>query len=102
VPCLIRRAALKAGMGTDDTAYKIPDLAAAPRNSEAAEGADIRSFQVAIARLKKRPGIENRLIHQPGPLSDYPDADIKRYAAVYKAGMAEVEKILKGVDCRPL
>lgn len=102
VPCLIRRGALKAGMGTDDTAYKIPDLAAAPRNSETAEGTDIRSFQVAIARLKKRPGIENRLIHQPGPLSDYPDADIKRYAAVYKAGMAEVEKILKGVDCRPL
>ena len=102
VPCLIRRGALNAGLGLDDTNYKIPDLAAVPRNSRTADGADIRSFQVAIARLKRRPGIENRLIHQPGPLSDYPDADIKRYAAMYKAGMAEVERILKGVDCRPL
>jgi 7-cyano-7-deazaguanine synthase in queuosine biosynthesis len=102
VPCIIRRAAFEVGFGADDTYYKVRDLTANPLNSLKAEGADIRSFQVGIARLKKNPGIEKRLIYQPGPLVDYPDADIKRYAAVYKNGMAEVERVLKGVKCKPL
>lgn len=102
VPCLIRRAALEEGFGSDDTIYNVKDLAAKTLNSLTAEGADIRSFQVGIARLKKRPGIENRIIYQPGPLSDYSAAEIKQYAAVYKDGMEEVGKILKGVKSKPL
>lgn len=102
VPCLIRRGSLKAGFGSDDTAYKLADLHAVPLNSETAEGEHIRSFQLAIARLKKRPGLARFLIHQPGPLSDYPDADLKLYEAVYRDGLAEVEKIVKGVVCKPL
>lgn len=102
VPCLIRRGALVAGLGSDDTYYKIADLAAKPLNSLTAEGVDVRSFQLAIARMKKQPGIERTLIYQSGPLSDYSEDDIKRYAAVYKDGMAEVARILKGVKCRPL
>lgn len=102
VPCLIRRGSLKAGFGSDDTSYKIADLHAAPLNSEDAEGEHIRSFQLAIARLKKRPGLARLLIHQPGPLSDYSDADLKLYEAVYRDGLAEVEKVVKGVACKPL
>jgi 7-cyano-7-deazaguanine synthase in queuosine biosynthesis len=102
VPCLIRRGSLKAAFGSDDTPYKIADLHAAPLNSEKAEGEHIRSFQLAISRLEKRPSLARLLIHQPGSLSEYSDADIKRYEAVYRDGLAEVEKIVKGVVCKPL
>lgn len=102
MPCLIRRAALVAGFGADDTPYKTADLTATALDSEKAEGSDVRSFQFAIARLKKRPALAQRLIYQPGPLSDYPQADIKRYADVYRDGIAEVARLLKGVECRPL
>jgi len=102
VPCLIRRAALENGFGADDTVYKIADLAANPIDSETANGSDIRSFQLAIARLKTRAHLARVLIHQSGPLSDYSDQDVKRYAAVYKSGLEEVERILEKVDCRPL
>ena len=102
VPCLIRRGSLMAGFGNDNTTYKIPNLNAAPLNSEKAEGEHIRSFQFAIARLKKRPNLARLLIHQPGPLSDYSDADIKNYEAVYRAGLAEVDRIVKNIICKPL
>jgi len=102
VPCLIRRAALKAGFGSDDTSYKVSNMQAKPLDSKTAEGENVRSFQLAISRLKKRPGLARVLIHQPGPLSDHSDTDLKRYEAVYRDGLAEVEAILKGVVCRPL
>lgn len=101
VPCLIRRAAMQAGFGSDDTPYRVTDLRSAPLNSEKAEGEHIRSFQLAIARLKKQPGLARLLIHQPGPLTDYPK-DLKNYESVYHDGLAEVERIVKGVVCKPL
>lgn len=100
VPCLIRRAALIAAFGKDDTEYTIEDLAADELNSAKARGEHVRAFQVAIARLEE-PSMARFLIHKPGPLPG--DAnELTKYARVYRRGMAEVGKLLDGVTTRPL
>jgi 7-cyano-7-deazaguanine synthase in queuosine biosynthesis len=101
VPCLIRRASFKAGIGVDRTKYRAPSLTAEIFNSHTARGADIRAFQVAIARLKADPHRAATDIHRPGPLIDHPDrwADYER---VYREGMAEVDRILRRVTAKPL
>jgi hypothetical protein len=40
-------------------------------------------------------------VHKPGPLSEYPAADIASYAAVFRRGLQEVSAILKGVTVKP-
>jgi len=48
VPCLIRRAAILEGWGTDDTPYRIPDLQAQVLDTNKAEGEHVRSFQLGL------------------------------------------------------
>jgi len=93
VPCLIRRAALR---GIDTTRYGIADLKAQPLDTGQAEGRQVRSFQLAIARLAKRPGLAAALIHKPGPLFDDP-ARQPALGAVYLRGMQEAGRLLAGV-----
>lgn len=45
--------------------------------------------------------IEQVIVHKPGPLSDYPDADIAAYASVFRRGIEEVGKSVKGVVVKP-
>lgn len=101
MPCLIRRAALVAGFGVDDTAYSIPDLRARILDSGKAEGSNVRSFQVALDRLFAEPNSARFAIHQPGPLTDHPQ-DWAAYESVYLEGMREVAVLLSGVLARPL
>jgi hypothetical protein len=72
LPCLIRRAALDIGLrpDADPTVYTIDDLTARPLDTRQSEGMQIRSFQLAIERLRTRPGLAPILIHKPGPLFD--------------------------------
>lgn len=101
VPCLIRRAALHEAFGSDDTPYRIADLHAQVLDTNKAEGEHVRSFQLALARLARKPGRARFDIHQPGPLIDYPDR-LPDYEAVYKRGLSEVGRLLRGVQARPL
>ena len=101
MPCLIRRAALIAGSGVDNTAYSIPDLRARILDSSKAEGSNVRSFQVALDRLFAEPNAARFAIHQPGPLTDHPQ-DWAAYESVYLEGMREVAALLNGVLARPL
>jgi len=98
VPCLIRRAALPPG---DTTPYTVPDLSAAPLDSNSAKGAQVRSFQLAIARVKARPELARLLIHKPGPLAEAPER-IDALAGVYRRGLEEVARLLAGVTTQPL
>lgn len=100
VPCLIRRAALQAGLGADDTTYTLPNLHAGPLNSAKAQGEHVRSFQLAIAQLAARPRSARFRIHQPGPLNDAP-AELPAYEQVYVNGLHEVGALLAGVVARP-
>lgn len=101
VPCLIRRAAIHEAWGHDDTPYRIPDLRAQVLDTNKAEGEHVRSFQLALARLARKPGRARFDIYRPGPLIDYPDR-LSDYEAVYVAGMREVGRLLDGVRARPL
>jgi hypothetical protein len=101
VPCLIRRAALMRGFGEDDTDYQLVDLNESEIDSLSAKGEHIRSFQVAIARLRNKPGRARFDIHKPGPLIDFP-GDWDDYESMYRDGMEEVASLLRDVEARPL
>lgn len=97
LPCLIRRASL---IDRDGTTYSLPDLHSTSLDTRQAEGQQVRSFQLAIDRLERRPELAKMLIHKPGPLYD----DAARHDAladVYRRGLAEVGILLKGVRTAP-
>ena len=101
VPCLIRRASLRAGLGVEDpTLYGVEDLRARTLATNRVEGEHVRSFQLMASRLKKTPGLAKILVHKPGPLIDSPD-EIPDYADVFRRGVLEVDKLLHGVKARP-
>lgn len=97
-PCLIRRASLLAT--GDPTNYGVKNLRAKRWDPTTAKGEQIRSIQLAAARLRSQPGIERLLVHKPGPLVDNPRS-LPELAAVYKRGLEEVELLLQDVKTRP-
>ena len=97
LPCLIRRASL---LGRDRTTYSLSNLKARKLNTNQAEGEQVRSFQIAIDRLAKRPELAPLLIHKPGSLRDVA-GDVDALAGVYARGLAEVGKLLAGVRAGP-
>ncbi len=101
VPCLIRRASLKAGLrSSDPTLYTVSDLAAQTLFTDRSEGEHVRSFQLMAKRLADRPELADILIHKPGPLTASP-AEIPDYADVFRRGVLEVAELLDGVTARP-
>ncbi|MDE3021535.1 MAG: hypothetical protein KGI54_06705 [Pseudomonadota bacterium] len=101
VPCLIRRASLKKGLGTaDPTLYTVPVLSAQALLTNKAEGQDVRSFQLMADRIKKRPELAKILVHKPGPLMDAP-SEVAAYADVFGRGVLEVAVLLRGVTAKP-
>jgi hypothetical protein len=85
----------------DTTTYAVADLKARALNTKMAEGREVRSFQLAIERLAKRPALAGALIHKPGPLSDDPGRQAA-LAGVYLRGMQEVGRLLAGVRTEAL
>lgn len=98
LPCLIRRAALR---GKDPTTYRVQHLRRAVLDSTEATGRQIRSCQLAIRRLSARPELASTLIHKPGPLFDFPNRH-SALADVYRRGMQELERLLRGVHVGPV
>jgi len=103
LPCLIRRAALAAGLrpDPDPTVYTVEDLTARALDTSQSEGAQIRSFQLAIQRLRARPELASIFIHKPGPLFDQSSARQAAIGDVYRRGLEEVGALLNGVRSRP-
>lgn len=104
LPCLIRRASLVSGLhpDPDPTTYTHQDLTARPWDTREAEGVQIRSFQLAIDRLRARPDLASILIHKPGPLSDETPVNREALADLYRRGLMEVGDLLKDVRTMPL
>lgn len=103
LPCLIRRAALIAALhpNVDPTRYTVDDLTARALDTRRSEGVQIRSFQLAIERLRIRPELAPILIHKPGPLFDESPARQAAIAGVYRRGLEEVGALVAGVRTRP-
>ena len=101
VPCLIRRASLRAGLGSPDpTLYTLPNLSDHVLNTRRAEGEHVRSFQLMIAKLKSDPKAARTLSRIPGPLNDAPD-EIDAYTDVFRRGISEVGALLQAVKAGP-
>ena len=102
LPCLIRRAALNHAFGHegDKTPYTLASLTAGALDTNGSKGQQVRSFQLAIKRLRDNPSLAKVMIHKPGPLPD--NLDYNELAAVYGRGMEEVGAILRGVRTEPL
>ena len=101
VPCLIRRASLKAGLGVDDpTLYTVKNLGAQTLATDHADGEHVRSFQLMAERIGKDPDLAKILVHKPGPLIEAPE-EIPAYADVFRRGILEVGKLLLGVKAKP-
>lgn len=103
LPCVIRRAAILKGLGqkADKTIYSLKDLSKKSLNTLTSEGRQIRSFQYALARLKRKPGLANLLIHNSGPLLSESPLNRKKLAIMYVRGMNEVKILLKKVQTIP-
>lgn len=95
MPCLIRRAALRAA--GDTTEYAVPDLTAVHLDTRKALGQQIRSFQYAVQKISSKPELATLYIHKPGPLSDESTARQAALADVYRRGLAEIDQLLKSV-----
>lgn len=101
VPCLIRRASLKEGLGAPDpTLYTVPDLTAQTLFTDKSEGENVRSFQLMARRLEKRPELAEILVHKPGPLNNAP-SEVGAYADVFRRGVLEVAELLDGITAKP-
>lgn len=101
LPCLIRRAALLAGMKSGDpTTYTLANLDEGALSTRTSEGQQVRSFQVAIEKLSAKPHLARLLVHKNGSLADFPER-LDDYADVYRRGMGEVEQLLAGVVTSP-
>ncbi|MDD2732647.1 MAG: hypothetical protein PHF56_01800 [Desulfuromonadaceae bacterium] len=102
LPCLIRRAALDSawGPGSDETIYTVPDLRAHPLDTQESIGKQVRSFQVAIERLRRKPELAKLLIHKPGSLCDE-ITRLNQLADVYMRGLNEVAQLIRDVETRP-
>ncbi|HSW64033.1 MAG TPA: Qat anti-phage system QueC-like protein QatC [Dissulfurispiraceae bacterium] len=98
LPCLIRRAALDLawGVGVDSTIYTVPDLRKYTLDTRESIGVQVRSFQVAIERLRRRPDLAKLLIHKPGPLTDEIPR-LSQLADVYLRGLKEVAMLIHDV-----
>jgi hypothetical protein len=96
VPCIIRRAAMQKafGFGRDCTEYTQKSISTIISNHANSEGEQIRSFQLAINKIKKQPSITKILIHKPGPLSNDPEY-LEKLASVYKRGLLEVDEFIQ-------
>lgn len=95
VPCLIRRAAMKKAFGlrNDCTEYTEESINTIVHSHSNATGIQLRSFQLAINRIKRQPNLAKILIHKPGPLSN--DARyLEKLAEVYTRGLLEVDEFI--------
>ncbi|MBD9357289.1 Qat anti-phage system QueC-like protein QatC [Methylomonas albis] len=103
LPCLIRRASFDAawGPGSDSTVYTVSDLRAHPLDTKGSIGKQVRSFQFAIERLRRRPDLARLLIHKPGSLADE-IGRLDQLADVYQRGLNEVAQLINGVTTKPI
>jgi hypothetical protein len=91
VPCLVRRAALKAG-GIDDPGRYLLDVTRDTIKPGSVADNNLKAFGMAMARTAAgSAGVE---VLKAGPLPDPVDG----YVGVYERGLSEVTQLLPGTE----
>lgn len=101
VPCIIRRAAMNRAFKEekDSTSYLIDNISELAAKHAKGKGIQLRSFQVAINKIKEQPQLAKILIHKSGPLSG-DSTYLQELSAVYRRGLLEVDDfITKSIEC---
>jgi hypothetical protein len=95
VPCLIRRAAIHKAFGfeNDPTTYWKNSVNELVELHAGRKGEHLRSFQVAIKRIKDNPHLRTMLIHKSGKLECDEDY-INQLAEIYYRGLLEVDSFI--------
>lgn len=94
VPCIIRRAAMHKAFGNDETIYTKTSIKEMQSKNSEGIGIQLRSFQYAIARIKKDKNRALLYIHKPGPLPR--DVKyLKELADTYVRGLLEVDSFIQ-------
>lgn len=100
VPCIIRRAAMNKAFREekDGTSYLIDSVSEIVANHAKGEGVQLRSFQIAIKKIKEQPQLAKILVYKSGPLSG-DSAYLQELSDVYRRGLLEVgDFILKSSE----
>ena len=77
--------------GNDVTSYTVESVRDMESLHGEGEGIQLRSFEYAINKLKKRPGAEKLYIHKSGPLPN-DETYLNELADTYKRGLMEVDR----------
>lgn len=95
VPCLIRRAAMHKAYGfkRDTTTYSVNSIKEIINAHAKRKGEQLRSFQIAIKRIKDNPDLKNILIYKGGKL-DGDTEYINQLSNVYYRGLIEVDNFI--------
>ncbi len=95
VPCLIRRAAMHKAYGfkNDQTIYSKNSIKEIVEAHATRKGEQLRSFQVAIKRIKDDPTLKKILIYKGGRL-DGDEEYINQLSEVYYRGLLEVDDFI--------
>lgn len=100
VPCIIRRAAMNKAFEEekDSTPYLVDSVSEIAANHAKGKGVQLRSFQIAINKIKRQPQLAKILIHKSGPLSGESDY-LQELSDVYRRGLLEIDDfIIKGSE----
>lgn len=95
VPCIIRRAAMNKAFREegDSTPYLIDNVSEIATSHAKGKGVQLRSFQIAINKIKEQPRQAKILIHKSGPLSG-DSAYLQELSDVYLRGLLEVDDFI--------
>lgn len=95
VPCIIRRAAMNKAFREekDGTIYLIDSVSEIAASHAQGKGAQLRSFQIAIKKIKDQPKLAKILVHKSGPLSG-DSAYLQELSEVYQRGLLEVDDFI--------
>lgn len=95
VPCIIRRAAMNRAFREeqDCTPYLIDSVSEIIANHAKGKGVQLRSFQIAIKKIKEQPKLAKILIYKSGPLSR-DSAYLQELSDVYRRGLLEVDDFI--------
>ena len=82
------------GFGQDSTEYTKNKIREILSNHTNAIGVQLRSFELAIDKIKQNPSKATFLVHKPGPLPKDP-LYLEKLANVYRRGLLEVDDFIQ-------